>query len=389
MSLQFLRFFAFALMSLLGSTFALQAQAETTMVPRAPEIAAKSYVLMDAQSGQIIVEHNADKRLPPASLTKLMTAYITEEELQKGNISEKDMVPISVHAWKMGGSRMFVREGTKVPLGQLLKGIVVQSGNDATVAMAEYIAGSEDAFADLMNQHARRLGMKNTHYMNATGWPTDDHYSTAHDLAILARAIIRTYPEHYKTYSIKEFTYNGITQQNRNLLLWRDPSVDGLKTGHTEAAGYCLVSSAKKDGMRLIAVVMGTDSTNARARESQKLLTYGFRFYETYKAYSAGDVLDTDRVWMGNKDQLRLGLADDLVLTIPRDSHKDLKANITVQPQLQAPIEQGKAYGKLTIKMHDKVLVEKPLIALESIDEAGWFSRLWDHVLLFFKGLLG
>ncbi|EKF75791.1 D-alanyl-D-alanine-carboxypeptidase [Alcanivorax hongdengensis A-11-3] len=387
MSLQTMRFFTFALFSLFGSVFALQAQADDIMVPRAPEIEAKSYVLMDAQSGQIIVEHNADQRLPPASLTKLMTAYITEEELQKGNISEKDMAPISVHAWKMGGSRMFVREGTRVPVGDLLKGIVVQSGNDASVAMAEYIAGSEDAFADLMNQHAQRLGMKNTHYMNATGWPTDNHYSSAHDLAILARAIIRNFPEHYKTYDIKEFTYNGITQQNRNLLLWRDPSVDGLKTGHTDAAGYCLVASAKKDGMRLISVVMGTDSENARARESQKLLTYGFRFYETYKAYSAGDVLDTAEVWMGQRDQLRLGLTDDLVLTIPRDSHNDLQAQISVQPQLKAPIVQGQSYGKLTVKMGDKTLVEKPLVALENVEEAGFFSKLWDHIMLFFKSL--
>ena len=342
---------------------------------------------MDAASGHIIVEHNAEQRLPPASLTKMMTAYIAEAELQKGNLSEDDMAPISVKAWKMGGSRMFVKEGTRVSVGELLKGIIIQSGNDASVAMAEYIAGSEDAFADLMNQHARRLGMNQSHFMNATGWPAENHFTTARDMAILARAIVRDFPEHYDIYAEKEFTYNGITQQNRNLLLWRDESVDGLKTGHTEEAGYCLVSSAKKDGMRLIAVVMGTDSEGARARESQKLLTYGFRFFETYKAYSAGDILDTAELWMGDKDQVRLGLAEDLVLTIPRESHENLKAEVTVNPQLQAPINQGEKYGTVTVRMNNELLVEKPLVALESVEEAGLFTRLWHHILLFFKGL--
>ncbi|MCG8394948.1 MAG: D-alanyl-D-alanine carboxypeptidase [Pseudomonadales bacterium] len=357
------------------------------MVPRAPQIDARGYLLMDAASGQIIVEHNADQRLPPASLTKMMTAYIAEAELQKGNISEDDMAPISVKAWKMGGSRMFVREGTRVPVGELLRGIIIQSGNDASVALAEFIAGSEDAFADLMNQHARRLGMEGSHFVNATGWPAENHFTTATDMAILARAIIRDYPEHYGTYAEKEFTYNGITQQNRNLLLWRDPSVDGLKTGHTEEAGYCLVSSAKKDDMRLIAVVMGTDSEAARARESQKLLTYGFRFFETYKAYSAGDILDTVDVWMGDSDKLRLGLSEDLVLTIPRESHENLNAEVSVTPQLEAPIVKGQQYGTVKVSLNNEVLVEKPLVALENIEEAGIFTKLWHHILLFFQGL--
>ncbi|ERP85330.1 D-alanyl-D-alanine carboxypeptidase [Alcanivorax sp. P2S70] len=382
---QSFRFFFFVVLTFVGTTLSLQASA--SMVPRAPQIDARGYLLMDAASGHIIVEHNAEQRLPPASLTKMMTAYIAEAELQKGNLSEDDMAPISVKAWKMGGSRMFVKEGTRVSVGELLKGIIIQSGNDASVAMAEYIAGSEDAFADLMNQHARRLGMNQSHFMNATGWPAENHFTTARDMAILARAIVRDFPEHYDIYAEKEFTYNGITQQNRNLLLWRDESVDGLKTGHTEEAGYCLVSSAKKDGMRLIAVVMGTDSEGARARESQKLLTYGFRFFETYKAYSAGDILDTAELWMGDKDQVRLGLAEDLVLTIPRESHENLKAEVTVNPQLQAPINQGEKYGTVTVRMNNELLVEKPLVALESVEEAGLFTRLWHHILLFFKGL--
>ncbi len=382
---QSFRFFFFVVLTFVGTTLSLQASA--SMVPRAPQIDARGYLLMDAASGHIIVEHNAEQRLPPASLTKMMTAYIAEAELQKGNLSEDDMAPISVKAWKMGGSRMFVKEGTRVSVGDLLKGIIIQSGNDASVAMAEYIAGSEDAFADLMNQHARRLGMNQSHFMNATGWPAENHFTTARDMAILARAIVRDFPEHYDIYAEKEFTYNGITQQNRNLLLWRDESVDGLKTGHTEEAGYCLVSSAKKDGMRLIAVVMGTDSEGARARESQKLLTYGFRFFETYKAYSAGDILDTAELWMGDKDQVRLGLAEDLVLTIPRESHENLKAEVTVNPQLQAPINEGEKYGTVTVRMNNELLVEKPLVALESVEEAGLFTRLWHHILLFFKGL--
>lgn len=357
------------------------------IVPRAPQIEAEGYLLMDAASGNIIVEHNIDDTLPPASLTKMMTAYIAEAELQSGNISESDKVPISVKAWKMGGSRMFVREGTQVALGDLLKGIIIQSGNDASVALAEYIAGSEDAFADLMNQHALRLGMNNSHFMNATGWPAENHYTTARDMATLARAIILDYPQHYDTYSQKSFTYNNITQQNRNLLLWRDDSVDGLKTGHTEEAGYCLVASAKKDGMRLISVVMGTKSEAARARESQKLLTYGFRFFETYKAYSAGDILETTELWMGEKDQLRLGLADDLVLTIPRDSHQSLEAQVTLDSQLKAPIHEGQQYGTVTVSMDGQLLVEKPLVALETVEQAGFFTRMWHHIVLFFKGL--
>lgn len=365
----------------------LPALASASLVPKAPQINASSYVLMDGKSGQVIVNHNAHESLPPASLTKLMTSYIVAEQLDQGNIALDDRVPISVKAWKMGGSRMFIREGTSVELEKLLRGMIVQSGNDATVALAEYVAGSEDAFADLMNQYARQLGMTDSHFVNATGWPAEDHYTSAHDMAILARAIIRDHPDHYSYYAEKSYTYNDIKQSNRNLLLWRDPSVDGLKTGHTEAAGYCLVSSAKKDGMRLVSVVMGTDSEEARARESLKLLTYGFRFYETYEAYAAGETLTTEPLWMGERDQLALGLTEPLVLTIPRDSHDKLKAEMTVEPKIHAPVSKGQEYGTVSIRLQGETLLERPLVALEDVEEAGFFSRLWDHIVLFFRGL--
>lgn len=372
-------------LTLLGLLLPLSAAA--SLIPKAPEVDASSYVLMDATSGQIIIEHNAYERLPPASLTKMMTAYIAEAEISSGNISMKDKVRISVKAWQMGGSRMFVREGTEVSVEDLLRGIVIQSGNDASVAMAEYIAGSEDAFADLMNQHASRMGLTDTHFVNATGWPADNHYSSAHDMAILAHHIIRDYPQHYGMYAEKSFTYNNITQQNRNLMLWRDDRVDGLKTGHTEEAGYCLVASAVDGDMRLISVVMGTDSEAARARETQKLMTYGFRFFETYKAYSEGDALTNVRVWMGTENELNLGPAEDLVLTIPRNSHDQLKAEMTVNPDVTAPISKGDEIGKVIIRLDGDVMLEKPLVALNDVEEAGIFKRLWHHILRFFSNL--
>ncbi|CUR44676.1 D-alanyl-D-alanine carboxypeptidase family protein [Alloalcanivorax xenomutans] len=377
-------FFLFAAACL--ALLPLTGQAQST-VPRAPSVEARSYILMDARSGHIIVQHNADQTMPPASLTKMMTAYIAEREIQSGNISLQDQAPVSVKAWRMGGSRTFLKEGTQVSIDDLLRGIIIQSGNDASVAMAEYIAGSEDAFADLMNQQARALNMNDTHFMNATGWPAENHHSTAHDMARLARAIINDYPEHYDIYAEKEFTYNGITQTNRNLLLWRDSTVDGLKTGHTDEAGYCLVASAKRDEMRLISVVMGTASEQARAQETQKLLTYGFRFFESYKAYSANDVLANPDVWLGAADTVRLGPEKDVQLTVPRDSADRLQAEMTINPQLRAPIEKGQQYGTVTIRLDDEVISETPLVALESVEEGGFFSRLWDHIMLFFKGL--
>ena len=296
------------------------------ITPAPPQVAARAYIVMDADTGKVIMASREGERFPPASLTKMMTSYILEGELTKGNVSKNDLVPISVKAWRTPGSRMFIKEGTQVLLSDLLKGIIIQSGNDASVAVAEYIAGSESAFADMMNQHAALLGMQNSHFMNATGLPAEDHYSSAYDLALLAQAIIQKYPEQYGIYSEKYFTYNKIRQPNRNKLLWRDDSVDGLKTGHTDAAGFCLVASAKRDGMRLITVVMGTSSEEARAQESQKLLAYAFRYFRTHKLYDAGQVLETAKVWAGQQKQLKVGLQSAMAITIPRGEGEQLQA---------------------------------------------------------------
>ncbi|MDV6319902.1 D-alanyl-D-alanine carboxypeptidase family protein [Chromohalobacter sp. HP20-39] len=358
----------------------------SSMVPSPPQLSATAWVLMDANSGKILVEHNADKELPPASLTKMMTAYIVEREIDAGNISGDEKATISEHAWRTGGSRMFLKPGSKVTINDLLHGVVIQSGNDASVALAEHIAGSEGAFADLMNQQAARMNLKHTHFMNPTGLPHDDHYSSAHDLAVIAQHIIKDYPDHYEMYSEKYFTWNDIRQPNRNRLLWRDPNVDGLKTGHTEAAGYCLVASAKEDGTRLIAVVMGTDSDEARAQETQKLLSYGFRFFETQKLYKSGAVLNKPRVWGGEQDTLRLGVASDVFITVPRGRIDELNAQLDIRKTINAPVEQGEQLGTLKIKLDGEVLDERPLVALEPVPEGGFFKRLWDSVLQFVYG---
>ncbi len=372
----------FALLITAPATWAAE-----TAVPAAPELAAKAYVLMDAASGNVLVENNGDQRLPPASLTKLMTAYIATLEIRRGQISETDKVMVSEHAWRTGGSRMFIKVGTEVSLGDLLHGIIIQSGNDASVATAEHIAGSEDAFADMMNTTAEKLGMSGSHFMNATGLPNPEHYSTAHDMARLARAIIYEDPAHYAIYSQKEFFWNNIKQPNRNLLLWRDKTVDGLKTGHTDEAGYCLVASAVRDGMRLIAVVFGTNSEQARAAETQKLLTYGFRFFETQTFYQKGAELAQGTVWKGASRQVKAGLAEDLTMTLPRGQLKKLAASMTLNPQLVAPIKQGDVIGKVEVKLEDKVVHSADLIALETVDEGGFFRRVWDSIRLFFFGL--
>ena len=358
------------------------------LIPAPPELAASAWILMDANTGKVLVEHNADQQLPPASLTKMMTSYIVAAELHNGKIKEQDMVPISVTAWKMGGSKMFVREGTQVPLMDLLRGVVIQSGNDASVALAEYLAGSESAFADVMNQQAQLLGMKNTTFHNATGWPSDGHLTTARDLSLLARALIQDYPEHYDIYAEKYFEYNDIKQPNRNRLLWRDSSVDGLKTGHTEEAGFCLVASAVRNNMRLISVVMGTSSEEARARESQKLLSFGFRYYETGKVYSAGDILkENARVWYGVEDSVNLVVPEDLYLTIPRGSKDQLEAQVVSDEDIEAPLTGGQSLGSLTISFEGEPLLETALVADRSVEEAGIFSRLWDAIKRFFIGI--
>ncbi len=352
------------------------------IVPSPPSLAAKSYVLMDFASREFIVEHNPDQRSDPASLTKIMTAYVVFNELRNGNISLTDKVHISEKAWRMEGSRMFVEVDKEVPVADLIKGMVIQSGNDASVALAEHVAGSEEAFASLMNKHAKRLGMNDTHFVNATGLPHKDHYTTAHDLALLARALIRDFPEHYKLNSQREYHYNGITQYNRNKLLWRDPTVDGVKTGHTEAAGYCLVASAKRDDMRLISVVMNTASEKARAAESQKLLKYGFRFFSSHRLYEANKPLTRLPVWKGESSELPVGLAEPLYVVIPRGQYDNLKATMNVDETIVAPVEKGREFGTVNVTLDGREIAEQPLISLESIAEGGLFTRLKDSVLM-------
>ncbi|WP_317931277.1 D-alanyl-D-alanine carboxypeptidase family protein [Halioxenophilus sp. WMMB6] len=361
------------------------------IIPAPPQLAASSYILVDANTGKILVEQNSHQKLPPASLTKMMTSYIVSDEIYNDHIQPTDMVPISVKAWRMGGSKMFVREGTEVPVEELLRGVIVQSGNDASVALAEYVAGSESAFVDVMNQQAQLLGMNSTHFKNATGWPAAGHETTAYDLSLLARALINDHPAHYAIYSEHEFTYGApgekpITQINRNALLFRDKSVDGIKTGHTEAAGFCLVASAVRDGMRLISVVMGTKSDDARAEESQKLLSYGFRYYETANAVKAGDELVSARVWSGKQDQVGLGVKSDVALTVPRGSTEELQIQTLVDGTIKAPIEQYQPLGKVVVSLDGEVLAEQPLLALEPVAQAGFFARLWDAIKLFFLG---
>jgi D-alanyl-D-alanine carboxypeptidase (penicillin-binding protein 5/6) len=377
------------LVTLLAVPYAASAD---SAIPSPPQLAAKSYVLMDGASGKVLVENNGDQRLPPASLTKLMTAYIATLEIRKGKIGEQDLVTVSEHAWRTGGaasggSTMFLPLNSQVKVDDLLHGIIIQSGNDASIALAEYIAGSEDAFADMMNETAEKLGMKNSHFMNATGLPHPEHYSSAHDMAILARAIINEDQQHYAIYSQKEFFWNNIKQGNRNLLLWRDSTVDGLKTGHTEEAGFCLVASAVREGARMITSVFGTDSEKTRAAETQKLLTYGFRFFETQTFYKAGQELAQAQVWKGTTRQVKAGLAQDLSLTLPKGQVKQLQASMVLEPQLVAPLKVGDVIGKVEVKLGAEVVHSADLIALEPVEEGGFFRRLWDSIRLFFYGL--
>lgn len=357
------------------------------LIPSPPQIGASSYVLMDPRSGDVIMENNSHERLPPASLTKMMTAYIVERELAEGRISLDDMVPISVNAWRTEGSRTFVREGTQVRVEELLKGVIIQSGNDASVALAEFVAGSEAAFTDIMNQQAQLLGMSDSHFANATGLPHQDHFSTASDLAVLARAIINDYPENYGIYAEKHFTYNNIRQPNRNALLWRDPTVDGLKTGHTEEAGFCLVASAVRNDTRLIGVVMGTPSNEARAQEVQKMLNYGFRYYESAKLFSAGQQLLDTRVWGGQHNDLALGVKDEVYVTIPRGSKDALESVVDIDTVIKAPVAIGDELGRIRVSLNGEVLLDEPVLALQDVPEGGLFKRLWDAIKLFFVQL--
>lgn len=365
------------------------AHANPSIIPKPPTLAASSYILIDANSGDVLVEENADEVLPPASLTKLMTTYIAIEELQYGNIREDEDVRVSVKAWKAEGSRMFIREGTNVSVMDLIRGVIIQSGNDASIALAEHISGTEEAFADVMNQYAVQLGMSNTHFNNATGLPSKGHQTTARDLSLLAKHTIFDHPDYYPIYKEKNFTYNNIKQDNRNRLLFWDPRVDGLKTGHTEEAGFCLVSSAEENGMRLIAVVMGTRSDQARARESQKLLTYGFRYFESHKLYNPDEVLQTTRVWLGESEALNLGVKSGAFITIPRGQKGNLTVEYSIDEVIKAPVLKNMEYGHIKVSLEDKVLMEKPLIALHDVQTAGFFARIWDYIKLFFYSLLG
>ena len=381
-----IRCFAIALASL---WFSAVAAVRDPITPAPPKLAASAYLLVDARTGRILVDHNSSQRLPPASLTKIMTSYVSAFELQKSTISLSDEVPVSVKAWRMKGSLMFIQEGTRVKLEDILRGIIIQSGNDASVALAEHIAGSEDVFADLMNQHALRLGMLDTNFVNATGWPHEDHYTSAKDLAKLTRVLIERFPEHYKIYSEKTFTYNEISQRNRNKLLFRDKTVDGVKTGHTQAAGYCMVTSAMRNGMRLIAVVMGAPSEDRRTRDSQKLLAYGFRYYETVNLYARNESLRKVRVWGGAHSSINLGLAEDVVVTIARGARDNLTANMEIDSEIHAPLNMSQELGSLTVTVGSTETVKRPLVALNALEEAGFFGRLWDAISLFFLKIFG
>ncbi|MDE1165529.1 MAG: D-alanyl-D-alanine carboxypeptidase [Pseudomonas sp.] len=361
----------------------------SVMVPQAPQLSAKAWVLMDADSGAIISSQDPDERLPPASLTKLMTVYIATRDIQAGRLKPTDMVDVSSNAWSTGGSRMFLAEHSRVSVDDLLHGIIIDSGNDSAVALAEHIAGSEDAFAQMMNAMAQKLGLANSHFMNPTGLPVDDHYSSAHDMALLARAIIHDEAGYYPLYANKYFTWNNIRQPNRNLLLWRDPTVDGLKTGHTEAAGYCMVSSALRDHQRLIATVFGSNSIENRSEDSQKLLTYGFRFFETHTYEQGGKVLANAPLWKGAKDTLAVGLLDNLTLTLPRKSNRNVQPRATFNSPLQAPIAAGSVVGTYDLYDGDQKIASRPLVALEDGKEGGLFTRLFDDVRMFFHNLFG
>ncbi|EIV8466836.1 serine hydrolase [Vibrio vulnificus] len=375
----------------LSATLAYSVSAAPVVVPDAPQIAAKGFVLMDYHSGKVLAEKEMNTKLSPASLTKMMTSYVIGQELDRGNISPEDDVVVSKNAWAKNfpdSSKMFIEVGTTVKVKDLNRGIIVQSGNDACVAMAEHIAGSEDAFVDLMNAWASSIGMTNTHFANVHGLDNANLYSTPYDMALLGQALIRDVPDEYRIYSEQKFTYNGITQYNRNGLLWdKSMNVDGIKTGHTSNAGYSLVSSATEGKMRLIAVVMGTKDMNARKSESKKLLSYGFRFFETVAPHKAGETFVEEKIWMGNKDTLALGVNEDTYVTLPRGQAKNLTASFVLEKELQAPIKKGDVVGKLYYQVDGEDVAQYPLLALESVDEGSLFSRLWDYLVLLFKSL--
>ena len=354
-------------------------------VPAAPAVAARGYILLDFNSGEVLTEKDADETMDPASITKLMTAYVVFSELSKGQMRLDDLVTVSERAWRTGGSRTFIEVGSRVSVEDLLRGMIIQSGNDASVALAEHTAGSEAAFAELMNEYARRLGMVNSNFRNANGLPAEDHYSSARDIALLASAIIREFPEFYQFYSEREFTFNNITQRNRNAMLWRDPSVDGMKTGMTDAAGYCLVASAEREGMRLISVLLGTSSAKARADATQSLMNWGFRFYESHRLYAAGEAVTSARIWKGEQDTLDLGLTEDLWVTVPRGRYDAMQAALELKSPLVAPLAPEDAVGRIKVSLEGEPLAERPLHPLARSTEGGLARRALHSVLLWFE----
>jgi D-alanyl-D-alanine carboxypeptidase (penicillin-binding protein 5/6) len=385
--------FLYSFLIILFSGLAHHAAAKQ-FLPDAPKINAKAWILIDADTGYVIAENNADETLPPASLAKMMTTYITSKEIEENRLKEDDLVLISDNAWELGGAKtdgstMFLSPRSKVPVIDLMRGVIIQSGNDAAIALAEHINGGETAFADNMNFQAELLGMTNTYYANSTGLPAEGMVTTARDLTQLAKAIINEHPKYYSIYSEKYFSHNNINQPNRNRLLWRDSSIDGLKTGHTEEAGYCLVASSKRHGMRLISAVLGAKSDESRARESQKLFSYGFRHFETKQIYTVGEIVkENAALWYGAEDFLNLTIADDVTLTYPRGEKKNLAAEITVDNEIKAPITAGQVLGSLEVTIDGKSLISVPLVAEKDIAEAGFLSRIFDWILLFFTQLI-
>ena len=372
--------FILSLIALIHASFE---SADSAQFAPPPDLAVKAYLLKDFNSGHVISTKNSNMRIEPASLTKIMTAYLSFKALKNGHLSLTQTLPVSEIAWKVEGSKMFIEPNMPVMVDELLHGMIIQSGNDASIALAEGIATTEMQFSEMMNKEAQRLGMKNTHYMNATGLPDPQHYTTAEDLAILATALIHDFPDQYqRLYSVKEYTYNKITQPNRNRLLWLDPSVDGMKTGHTESAGYCLISSAKRDGVRRISIVLGATTDAARAAESQKLLNYGFQYFDSKLVYRQGQAINQIKVWKGNENQVAMTVADDLFLTVAKGDYVNVKVSTSIKQPLIAPIKKGQVIGAVKFTLNGNVIQERNLVATKSIEAAGIFGRTWDSIKL-------
>jgi D-alanyl-D-alanine carboxypeptidase (penicillin-binding protein 5/6) len=376
------KIFCFMLLASFGQESLAQ-----SMVPKAPKLNLDSYILVEASTNTVIAEFNSDNQISPASMTKVMSGYVIADQIASGAISLDDKVLISEKAWKTGGSKMFIEAGKRISVRDLLSGIVIQSGNDATVAMAEYVAGSEEGFVDFMNAYASELGLSNTLFQNAVGWTDPNHFSSAKDLAHLTKALINNFPDHYATYKEKEFTFSGIRQLNRNKLLWRDDTVDGVKTGHTESAGYCLISSAKRNDMRLIAVVAGSPSENDRLISSQRLLEYGFRFFATQKLIAKDSEITVAKVWGGKMDEVSLGTSEDIFLTLPRSDFKNIKANYKFKNNIQAPISAGDVIGDIEFMSNERVVLSAPLIAIESVEAKGFLGRIWARIVFWIMSL--